>query len=260
MTSDQVIYGNTHHDGGYNDTYAYYKAQIPIFWLKNIIMKNKKFRIDTSDIGDYFGRVDSDPEIIYRAIRTVLSEEGIDVAISIDSNRSTFFTFSFAKTNNDDSYIKYILSNEDIGKLREFLKHNRLCDEKTQYLICPKCHTYSVEYSKMGSDSIKRWWCNHCIDVIVYHHHLADLGIRDKDKYHVYKLWGADALSAFTNTSMKKTTTFIGSYFRNCCTAKKDKCLYFDFFKENDEKDNVEGDVVDGSDKMVVVRRNARGK
>ena len=104
----------------------------------------------------------------------------------------------------------------------------------------------------------KRWWCNHCLDVIIYHDY--DLDISDKDKYHIYKLWGTEALSIFTKKSMKKTIEFVASYFKNCCVAKKEKCLYFDFFKEKDKNNNVEGDIINERGKMGIVRRSTRGE
>jgi hypothetical protein len=91
------------------------------------------------------------------------------------------------------------------------------------------------------------------------------LDISDKDKYHIYKLWGAEALSTFTNKSLKKTIGFVATYFRDCCMSKKDKCLYFDFFnaKENDKgnkKVEVEGDITNERSEMGIVCRDKRSK
>ena len=51
----------------YNEIYKYYKAHIPV--LKDVIKRNGKFRINVVNIGNYFGRVGEDPDLIYQAIK-----------------------------------------------------------------------------------------------------------------------------------------------------------------------------------------------
>ncbi len=138
-------------------------------------------------------------------------------------------------------------------------------NEETKYLLCPECHHHYVKYSSRleieNGKHDKKWWCNNCLNPIIYHDYHLD--ISDKDKYHIYKLWGADALSIFTNKSMKKTIEFVASYFRNSCVSKKDKCLYFDFFKDKEKEDKmveIEGDVIDERSEMGIVRRDERSK
>ena len=240
----------------YNEIYKYYKAHIPVPWLKDVINRNGKFRINVVNIGNYFGRVGEDPDLIYQAIKNVLKEEGIVVVIGTDKYKSMFLTFNFNEINLP---AKYMLDREKIEKFHKFLENNKLYNEDTKYLLCPECHRYSVEYSTSSyREYDKRWLCNHCLDVFVYYDY--NLDISNKDKYHIYKLWGAEALSIFTNKSMKRTIGFVASYFKDCCVTKKDKCLYFDFFKEEDKKYEVEGDIINERGKMGIVRRDARSK
>jgi hypothetical protein len=200
----------------------YYKSSIPISWLKEMINKNRIFKIDMSHLYDYFGDIGEDPETVYNAIKKILLKEGIIVDMDIEGYK-LFLTFSF---NSLDS-----LENKE-EKSYKFL--DSLFGD-TKYLLCPKCNRYSVEYYASSFDkNDKKWWCNHCIETIVYSDYHIDL--TDRDKYQIYKLWGVDALSIFTKQSMKKTVGFVASYFRDCCIRKKDKCLYFDFFKKNSDE------------------------
>lgn len=138
----------------------------------------------------------------------------------------------------------------------------KILNEETKYLLCPGCNRYSVKYSTSNYDKYdKKWWCNNCLDAIIYHDY--DIDLSDRDKYQIYKLWGAEALSIFTNKSMKKTIEFVAYYFKNCCVSKKDKCLYFDFFKDKEKEDKmveIEGDVIDERSEMGIIRRDERSE
>ncbi len=119
---------------------------------------------------------------------------------------------------------------EEIEKFHNFLKDNKLYNDKTRYLICPRCYRYSVKFSKNSYTNSSTWWCDRCLDDVNYYGY--NLETNAKDKYHIYKLWGVDALAVLTNENLKKTVKFVASYFKESCVVKKDKCLYFDFFKE----------------------------
>lgn len=205
----------------------YYKSSIPIPWLKEMIDSNRIFRIDMANLHDYFGDIGEDPETVYNAIKKILLKEGIIVNMDIDKGKSVFLTFSF-------NSLKH--------KEEKFYKSldNKLFGEDTKYLLCPECNRYSVEYyASSFNKNDKKWWCNHCLDTIVYSDY--DIALSDRDKYQIYKLWGIDALSIFTQQPVKKVIGFVASYFKNCCVRKKDKCLYFDFFKVKENK-MIEGD------------------
>jgi hypothetical protein len=214
-----------------------------------------------ADLHDYFGDIGEDPETVYHAIKKVLLKEGIVVNMIIDSYKSLFLTFSFSKENEENEENK-----EKEERFHKSLENNKLFNEETKYLLCPECNYYSVKYSTSNYDkNDKKWWCNNCLTPIIYPDYHLD--ISDKDKYHIYKLWGAEALSIFTNKSLKKTIGFVGSYFKNCCVTKKDKCLYFDFFKEKEKEGKIveiEGDVIsersEERSEMGIVYRDERGK
>lgn len=223
-----------------HDSYSdkYYKSSIPIPWIKELISRNGTFKIDMADLHDYFGDIGEDPETVYRAIKKVLLTEGIVVSMDIDSYESLFLTFSFSDIRpplKDKEKKVYLTNKEKEENFHKSLEDNKLFNEETKYLLCPECNRYSVEYSTSSYDkNDKKWWCNHCLNPIIYHDYHLD--ISDKDKYHIYKLWGAEALSIFTHKSLNKTIGFVASYFKGCCVSKKDKCLYFDFFKEKEDK------------------------
>ena len=109
------------------------------------------------------------------------------------------------------------LENEDNQKSEiDIVYNNRL--------LCPKCHNYSVEYVIYD----KEWRCNNCNKAIIY-----NLKISDKDKYQIYKLWGIEALSEFTNEHIEKIERFVASYFkRYCLEEKKENCIYYDSMRD----------------------------
>lgn len=249
------------------------------FFLKEIDMsQDKKIKLDMSDISKLVCLdtiIDAKySEEICRNLKNIFSNKGIDATIEEYDNGEKFLIMRKGEITIIDKCkrAKYSTRNKDKEKnFSDIIKDHKLYDEETRYLLCPECNRYSVEYSTSSYDkNDKKWWCNNCLDVIIYRDY--NLDISDKDKYNIYKLWGVEALSIFIDRSMKKTIGFIASYFKNSCVAKKDKCLYFDFFKEKDKKDkkdekdkkdgryNVEGDVVDERNKMDIVRRDARGE
>ena len=236
------------------------------FFKKEIeVSKDKKIRLDMRDISKLICSdtiVDAKyAEEICQNLKDIFSNKGISTTIEEYDNGEKFLIL---REEDMPKETKHSIHNEDEKKnFNDILKNNKLYDEETKYLLCPRCNRYSVQYSTSSyKEYDKRWWCNHCLDVVIYRDY--DLDISDKDKYHIYKLWGVEALSIFTNKSMKKTIGFVASYFKNCCVTKKDKCLYFDFFKEKEKKDNVEGDIIDERidkrSKMGIIRRGARGE
>lgn len=248
------------------------------FFKKEIEMsKDKKIKLDMRDISKLV-----DPDIIIYAayseaicknLKDILSNKGIYATIGEYNNGEKFLVLRTEEEKEEDIPIinkeiknkeidiETVIHNEEEKKnFRDTLKNNKLYNDDTKYLLCPECNRYSVEYSASSyyKDS-KKWWCSHCTKKIIYHDY--DIDINDKDKYHIYKLWGVDALSVLTSQSMKRTISFIGSYFKDCCVSKKDRCLYFDFFKEKEDKMvEIEGDVVNERSEMGIVRRNERGK
>ena len=255
------------------------------FLKKEIEMsQDKKIKLDMRDISKLICSdtiIDSKySEEICQNLKDIFSNKGISTTIEEYENGEKFLTLRKEEDGpiiDKSKEVKtaevktaevetVIYSENEKKNFNDILKNNKLYDEETKYLLCPECHRYSVIYSTSSyKEYDKRWWCNHCLDVIIYQDY--DLDISDKDKYHIYKLWGAEALSIFTNKSMKKTIGFVASYFKNCCVTKKDKCLYFDFFKEKDKNYNVEdnnveveGDVNNERSKMGIVCRGARSE
>lgn len=243
-----------------------------IFKKEIDMSKDKKIKLDMRDISklicsDIIIEKRHSEEICLK-LKDIFSNKGIDTTIDEYHNGEKFLTLRKREIPVIDKKIdtKVTTNSEDEKKnLRDILKDNKLYDQETKYLLCPECHRYSVEYSSRleieNDKNDKKWWCNNCLDAIIYHDY--DIDLSDKDKYHIYKLWGADALSIFTNKSMKKTIEFVASYFRNSCVSKKDKCLYFDFFKDKEKEDKmveIEGDVINERSEMGIVRRDERSK
>ncbi len=125
---------------------------------------------------------------------------------------------------------KIIPSEGKIKRFHTFLKDNKLYDEKTKHLICPECYYYAVKFSVNYYTKISKWRCERCAKYIIYSYYNLDLS--DKDKYRIYKIWGIDALSLLTNKNIKETRKFVGSYFKDRCIAKEDKCPYFGILKK----------------------------
>lgn len=204
-------------------------------------------------------------EEICLKLKDILSNKGIDATIGEYDNGERFLILRKGEIPVIDKPkpTKVATNSEDEKKnFRDILKDNKLFDEETKYLLCPECNRYSIKYSTSNYDKHdKKWWCNYCLNPVIYPDYHLD--ISDKDKYHIYKLWGADALSIFTQQSMKKTIEFVASYFKNCCVNKKDKCLYFDFFKDKEKEGKtveIEGDVINERSEMGTVHRNERSK
>lgn len=237
-----------------------------VSWHTNIfkkeieMSKDKKIKLDMMDISkliwsDTIIEKRHSEEICLK-LKDILSNKGIDATIDEYDDGEKFLILREWEIPviYKPKPIKMV-NGEEKKSFLDILKDNKLYDEETKYLLCSECYRYCVRYLYTS----EKWWCNHCIANITYHNH--NLDISDKDKYHIYKLWGADALSTFTNESMKNTVKFVASYFRNCCVSKKDKCLYFDFFKEKEGKMvDIEGDVIDERSEMGIVRRNARSE
>ena len=240
-----------------------------LFFKKEIEMsQDKKIRLDMRDISklicsDTIIEAKYSEEICHN-LKDIFSNKGISTIEEYD-NGENFLILRKGDMPIIDKIkeAKHHIHKEDENKnFNDILKNNKLYYEDTRHLLCPECHRYSVAHSTSSYDKYDtKWWCNRCLKAIIFHNY--NLDISDKDKYHIYKLWGAEALSIFTNQSMKKTIGFVASYFKNCCVTKKDKCLYFDFFKDNVEN-KVEGDIIDERgkerNKMGIVCRDARGE
>jgi hypothetical protein len=213
----------------YNEYYNAIRRHIP--WLKKMIKISgmNQYNIVIYEIYDYFGVnfIGKNPGI-YEIVKDILLEEGIITSFGSKEDGTKIFTFS-----NIQIPMVNMPGLEEIKKFHNFLKENRLYDDKKRYLICPRCYHYSVKFSKNSYANNSSWWCDYCLDDIIYYGY--NLEISDKDRYHIYKLWGADALSVLINENLKKTIRFVASYFKESCVVKKDKCLYFDFFRDSRE-------------------------
>lgn len=252
-----------------------------VSWHTNIfkkeidMSKDKKIKLDMRNISKLVCSdtiiEKKDSEEICLKLKDILSNKGIDVTIEEYDNGEKFLTLRKGDIPVIDKKIdtRIITNGEYENKsFRDILKDNKLFSRETKYLLCPECRRYSVEYSTSNWNKYdKKWWCNYCLEHIIYKDYDIDIDLSDKDKYHIYKLWGAEALSIFTQQSMKRTIGFVASYFKNSCVSKKYKCLYFDFFKDKEkegEKEDkmveIEGDVIDERSEMGIVRRNERSK
>lgn len=250
-----------------------------VSWHTNIFIKeidmsrDKKIKLDMRDISKLICSdtiiENNHSEEICLKLKDIFSNKGIDATIDEYENGEKFLILRKREIPVIDKKIdiKVAINSENKKKnFRDILKDNKLFNEDDKYLLCPECNHYSAKYSTSNyNKNDKKWWCNNCLDTIIYPDYHLD--ISDKDKYHIYKLWGADALSIFTRQSMRKTIEFVASYFRNSCVSKKDKCLYFDFFKDKEkegEKEDkmveIEGDVTDERSEMGIVRRDERSK
>lgn len=246
-----------------------------VSWHTNIFKKEIEMSKDKNiklDMGDISKLICSDTiiennhsEEICLKLKDIFSNKGISATIGEYENGEKFLILRKRETSVIDKKIdtKVAINSENKKKnFRYILKDNKLFNEDDKYLLCPECNHYSVKYSISNYDkNDKKWWCNNCLSNIIYSDYHLD--ISDKDKYHIYKLWGVEALSIFTRQSMRKTIEFVASYFRNSCVSKKDKCLYFDFFKDKEKEDKmveIEGDVIDERSEMGIVHRNERSK
>lgn len=215
-----------------------------VSWYANIFKKeiaaskDKNIKLDMMDISKL---VCSDveigeirPEDIYIKLKDILLNKGIDVSIDECGNGEKFIILRLLKIPIINGSMPAKVTKISGDKKKNFfdiLKDNKLYDKDTKNLLCPNCLLYSVKYSTSSyKEYDKIWRCDNCFVVVNYRSY--DVVLDDKDKYQIYKLWGVDAIRILTNESMKNTKRFIASYFKNSCITKKDKCLYFDFFKD----------------------------
>lgn len=112
---------------------------------------------------------------------------------------------------------------------RSFPNDKKFYDENTHSLLCPKCYNYSVEYF----NNLKKWSCNTC-ETVGNIYYKINVILTDKDKYHIYKFWGVEALSQLTYESLGEIKKFVGSYFKKGCSSVGEKCIYSDYFKEKE--------------------------
>lgn len=106
---------------------------IPIQWLKDVMRRNKEFKVDIADIhsyfgGDFFGK---SPEVICQEFKDVLSIEGIDV--HLDKYEGIFYRLIFTNfsepppdNNIKDKMSKYQKEiNECISRFKYVLRINK---------------------------------------------------------------------------------------------------------------------------------------
>jgi len=217
-----------------------------VSWHSNIFKREicaseeKEITLDMSDISKLtlpIYRIERFSEKICLKIKDRLKDKGIDVSIDEYDNGEKFLILKEEKISVDrlETIETSIIGEGENKNFLDILKDNKLYHKDTKRLLCPKCHRYSVRYSiSTCKEYDKIWWCDNCINVISYRGY--NIYLDDKDKYQIYKLFGVEALNILTKESIRKTISFISSYFKSGCIAKKDKCLYFDFFKEKDKK------------------------
>lgn len=214
-----------------------------IFKIEIDASKDKEITLDMSDISKLtipHYRIGRFSEKICLKLKDMLKDKGIDASIDEYRSGEKFLVLKKEKISvgRSETTKTSIIGEGEIKNFLDILKDNKLYYKDTKRLLCPECHRYSVEYSiSTCKEYDKIWWCDNCIKTINYRNY--NIYLDDKDKYQIYKLWGVEALNILTKESMKKTISFISSYFKSGCIAKKDKCLYFDFFKEKDNKKDV---------------------
>lgn len=110
------------------------KINIPIQWLKDILGRNKEFKIDIAELhsyfgGDFFGK---DPEAICQDFKDILLKEGIDVRLDKYDNRidrlifTKFFKPYAPPQNIQDKISKYQKEiDENISWLRYMIRINK---------------------------------------------------------------------------------------------------------------------------------------
>lgn len=116
--------------------------------------------------------------------------------------------------------------------VQELLDKDKFYDENTHFLYCPECHRFEVRFIG-GQDA---WICNWCTRQTNY----EIFKFSDKNKYQIYKLWGVEALRDITHMRLEVAKQFIASYFKKCCETKKNECLYFGIFEEEQITDKLE--------------------
>lgn len=176
-------------------------------------------------------------EAICINLKEIFLAEGIDVDIKTYSNDEKFMILKKMQRyvspvfHLSDIPIINIPDDAEKEKFHGFLNNNKLFNSKL--LACPRCNRYSVEYSNPNfRRSLSKWWCRDCKRHMSYYGY--SLNIDDRDKYKIYKLWGLDALNNLMNEPLSRTMNFIGNYFKNCCVSKKDRCIYSNFFEEEE--------------------------
>jgi hypothetical protein len=175
-------------------------------------------------------------EEICARLKDIFQKKGIDAIVGEYYNGEKFLILRLSNVSIVEPKISVNI--EEKENFNDFLKHNKLYIKDVKYLLCPNCHRYCADFMTDSYKKRRIWWCHNCLVDINYNDY--DLDFSDKDKYQIYKLWGIDALKTFTGESTKQISKFVASYFKNSCMAKKDKCMYFNFFKEeeNNKKDN----------------------
>jgi hypothetical protein len=169
-------------------------------------------------------------EEICARLKDIFRTKGIDAIVDEYYNGEKFLILREQNVAIDEPRI--VVSIKGKENFNDYIKDNKIYIKDIKYLLCPKCHRYCVEFTADYYTKRKTWWCHNCLIDINYIDY--DLGLSDKDKYQIYKLYGIDALKTFTNESTKQISKFVASYFKNSCMAKKDKCVYFNFFKEEE--------------------------
>lgn len=213
-----------------------------IFKIEIAASKDKEIIFDMSDISKLtlpHHRIGRYSEKICLKLKDMLKNRGIDASIDEYRNGEKFLILKEEKilVGRSESTIS-ITSEEENKNFLDILKDNKIYFKEPKRLLCPECYRYSVTYSTSTCKEYdKIWWCSNCIKIINYRNY--NMRLDDKDKYQIYKLWGVDALNILTKESMTRTISFISSYFKNGCISKKDKCLYFDFFKEKESKKDI---------------------
>lgn len=207
-----------------------------IFKKEIEVSKDKEIRLDMDNISKLICSHrkihNKQSEEICLRLKDIFRNNGIDATINEYYNGEKFL--SLRKLNVSIDELKISVSIKGKETFNDFLKDNKLYNKDIKYLLCPKCHRYCVEFMTDSYKKRKTWWCHNCFVDINYCDYVLDLS--DKDRYQIYKLCGIDALKTFTNESTKQISKFVASYFKNSCMAKKDKCIYFDFFKEEENK------------------------
>lgn len=133
-------------------------------------------------------------------------------------------------------------------KLSDFKKNQNLISIEVYCTYCGE--PYSVPYSvKKYANEINDWICSNCYKKKVRVEESINrfgLNFPDKEKYHIYKTYGIEALSKCTGDSEDETRRFVGSYFEKCCTSMGNNCLYFNYLEEANVAKKI-----DMTDKLV---------
>ena len=120
------------------------------------------------------------------------------------------------------------------------LSDKKVYNSESNFLFCPYCGNYSVEYF----NNANTWICDKCNKHIVMQnssspfpfvfgiYSSSEFNFTNEDKYKIYKCYGIESLVELTGDSPNKIKELIGSYFEKGCTSIGDNCLYYGHFKE----------------------------